>query len=194
MTNEDNGWNDVEMLKKAVSLSQANLAELRDGDILNFKEDLWDLTGRGYSMDETKEGFVKRLTLDQLKKIQAEFSRCFAELADGGTDVAWKTEGPKMFFVAWTDSRSKTFNYSMYSPDPIEQTAVSLIQLLVRSRATPEQFRRCPECQTIFFLGRKPDKRNFYCSQRCAVRVAVRNSRKREEEKERKKKHGKRKT
>src|SRR5262249_43301090 len=148
-------------------------------------------TGRGYSMDETKEGFVRRLTLDQLKKIQGEFKHCFADLADGGTDVAWKAEAPKMFFVAWTDSRSKTFNYSMYSSDPVEQSVVSLIQLLVRSRATPEQFRRChapsgapgsPECQTIFFLGRKPDKRNFYCSQRCAVRVAVRNSREKQKE------------
>jgi len=188
MTSAENEVSNIEMLKKAVTFSQENLAALRAGDIMNLKDDLWEFTGRAYTLDERKEDFMKRLSVEQLGEIQKAFKTTFAELAggkmtDGRMSVVWRADGPNAYFVAMTDAKSKPFDYGIYSLNLVDAAMITLIGHLVRSRATPEQFRRCPECESLFFLGRKPDNRNFYCSQRCAVRVAVRNSRNNKEKK-----------
>src|SRR5262245_15815468 len=71
---------DIAMLKNVVSLSQLNVAALRQGDLLNLKEDLYDLTGRAWIGDH-KEEFLRQLTVEQIRTIQAKFRHCFESLA-----------------------------------------------------------------------------------------------------------------
>ena len=176
MTDLEKRQRAIALLKKAVEFSQAEFGELRQGDILNLKEDLWELTNYP---EEEKGDFLKRLSPEKLTSIQDQFKDFFTRLADGDTAIAFDTEGDPITFLANAgDSRSARFTYSINTNDPFVLIPLTLITLLIASEATPEQFRKCPECKKLFFLGRKPDERNFYCSQRCAVRVAVRNSRK----------------
>lgn len=168
---------DIEMLKNAVSLSQLNLDTLREGDLLNLKEDLYDLTGRGW-MGDHKEQFLRRLTVEKIGTIQAKFRDCFESLANGNKSVSWKIDTPmKLAFEAYSEKVNEPFEYEIMAPDPVHAAGVSLVFLLIRSGVTPERFRKCPECGSLFLLLRKPDKRNFYCSQRCAGRAATRSSR-----------------
>ena len=173
----DGNTRDIEMLKNAVLLSQLNLDSLREGDLLNLKEDLYDLTGSGRISDH-KEEFLRRLTMKQIGTIQARFRHCFESLANGSKLVSWRIDAPiKLAFAAHSEKANEHFEYDIMAPDPLHAVGISLIFLLIRSRVTPERFRKCPECGSLFLLLRKPDKRNFYCSQRCAGRVATRNSR-----------------
>jgi hypothetical protein len=168
---------DIAMLENAVSLSQLNLDNLREGDRLNLKEDLYDLTRRGWLGDH-KEEFLRQLTVEQIGTIQANFRHCFESLAKGKKSVSWKIDTPKqLVFAAYSEKVDQPFEYGIMAPDPVHAAEIALVLLLIRSRITPERFRECPECGSFFLLLRKPDKRNFYCSQRCAGRVATRNSR-----------------
>jgi len=175
MTDVEKRQRAIALLKKAVEFSQAQFGELRQGDILNLKEDLWELTNYP---EEEKGDFLKRLSPEKLTSIQDQFKEFFTSLTGGETTIGSRTEGEPISFVASAADRSARFTYSIHTDDPFVLIPLTLVTLLIASEATPEQFRRCPECNKLFFLGRKPDERNFYCSQRCAVRVAVRNSRK----------------
>jgi len=173
--NMETRLSEAELLKRAVEFSQAKLDQLRAGDVMNLKDDLWGLTG--HDEHDSREKFLNGLTDQQLAKIQADFKSAFTALVDGEQSVMWKAE-KAIVLGAFAESRSERFTYGMDSPDVREAANVALIATLITSGATPEQFRRCPECGNLFFLDRKPDGRNFYCSRPCAVRVAVRNSRK----------------
>src|SRR4030095_1228726 len=83
----------------------------------------------------------------------------------------------KLAFVVYSDKFDEPFDFQIATSDPVYTARVSLLFLLIRSGITPDRFRQCPECDSIFLLLRKPDKRQFYCSPRCAARVANRNSR-----------------
>jgi hypothetical protein len=177
MRSADGETRDIEMLKNAVSLSQLNVGALREGDLLNLKEDLYDLTARGW-MGDHKEEFLRRLTVEQIGTIQAKFRHCFESLAKGNKSLSWKIDTPmKLAFAAYSEKVNEPFEYDIMAPDPVHAAGISLVFLLIRSRVTPERFRKCPECGSLFLLLRKPDKRTFYCSQRCAGRVATRNFR-----------------
>jgi len=180
---------EIGAIKKAVDFSQAKLDQLRDGDILNIKDDFWDLAGRGCAYQyANKEEFLTKLDLPRLKMIQGYFTEIFTTLADGGTEIGWSTEPGReehdaenrktIYFSAIANSKTEPFHFGVFSREPVELCTIALIMMIIYSGAAPEQFRRCPECKTLFFLGRKPDERNFYCKQACAVRAAVRNSRK----------------
>lgn len=177
MTIGDGAMRDIEILKNVVSLSQLNLDTLREGDLLNLKEDLYHLTSRG-RMNDHKEEFLRRLTVKQIATIQARFRNCFESLAEGNQSVSWRIDTPiKLVFAAYSEKANEPFEYEITTPDPVYATEISLVCLLIQSRVTPERFRKCPECGLLFLLLRKPDERNFYCSQKCAGRVATRNSR-----------------
>ena len=168
---------DIEILKNIVSLSQLKLDTLREGDLLNLKEDLHALVARG-RVDEHKQEFLQQLTIEKIATIQENFINWLEALVKGEKSVSWKIDTPlKMAFAAYSDKVNEPFDYQVVTPDPVHRTGVSFLFLLIRSGVTPERFRKCPECDSIFLLLRKPDKRQFYCSQKCAARVATRNSR-----------------
>src|SRR5262245_32963949 len=84
---------DVELLKKAVSMSQLDLDTLRAGDLLNVKEDLYDITRRGQGGgDHHKEEFLRRLTPEKIGIIQARFRHCFESLVEGEKSIFWTVD------------------------------------------------------------------------------------------------------
>src|SRR5215510_10536411 len=153
---------DIEILKNIVSLSQLKLDTLREGDLLNLKEDLYELVGRG-KVDKQK--FLQQLTMEQIATIQENFRHSFEALANGNKSVRWKIDTPmKVVILASSNKTNEPFDYqvvTMYPakkfnrPDPLYTAGVSLLFLLIRSGVTPERFRKCPECDSIFLLLRK---------------------------------------
>jgi len=167
---------DIEIVKKIVSLSQLDLDTLREGDRLNLKEDLHALAVRG-RVDKHKQEFLQQLTIEKIATIQENLFNWFEALAKGEKLLSWEINTPTKMAFAASDNINEPFDYQILAPDPVHTTSISLLFLLIRSGITPGRFRKCPECGSIFLLLRKPDKRNFYCSHRCAARVATRNSR-----------------
>src|SRR4030095_5592466 len=94
---------DIETLKNIVSLSQLNLDTLREGDLLNLKEDLYELAGRG-RVDNRKREFLQKLTLERITEIQENFRHSFEALTQGDKSVSWKIDVPmKLAFVVYSD-------------------------------------------------------------------------------------------
>lgn len=169
----------IKTLNKLVSLSQVRLDKLRTGDVLNFKEELYQLLGSGSGHVLARKGhFFRALTPKKMVDIQYSFRHYFESFARGNTRITWQFDKPKNLAVA-VDSPdiNQRFSYFVDARDPIHAAWLSLSFLLIRAGVTPGRFRTCPECGSLFLLLRKPDNRNFYCSQKCAARAAMRHFR-----------------
>ena len=172
---------DTELLKSLVSLSQSDLKLLREGDLLNYKDDLFRLAGR-WEQEKDRDKFLAGINGDTLETIQDHFRRAIDSIFKAPDHaVAWRLEtGSQVEFVAYNDSASNRFWYQIVIPNTVDRLMASFVYLLARSRVTPNQFRKCPECESIFFLDRKPDKRDFYCSRQCTSRAGTRKYRKKQ--------------
>jgi hypothetical protein len=169
---------DIEMIRQAVAFAQTKLDSLRPGDILNLKEDFWTLTGRN-DVDNKNE-FLDKLTMEEMSKVQTEFTGWFQHLADHNSSagVLGLHSLRSVRYTVAAEAPSDVFHFFMYNDDdPRSSITLAMMLCLARSGISLERFRRCPECKSIFVLSRKPDQRDFYCSSRCAGRVATRNSR-----------------
>ena len=104
---------DLESLKKLVLFSQLDLDNLREGDLLNVKEDLYELVGRGRD-DKHKHDFLQQLTAAQLVKIRESFRYSFEALAKGHKSVVWKLDRPlKLTFALHADKVDEPFDHKL---------------------------------------------------------------------------------
>jgi hypothetical protein len=124
-------------------------------------------------------GQTGRFGIGRILKSASRCSRIFFEsLVKGEKSIFWTVDTRTELIVGvhWENIK-QPFQYDIAAADPMHAAGVSLLFLLVHSGVTPERFRKCPECEELFLLFRKPDSRSFYCSRRCAGRVATRNFR-----------------
>jgi hypothetical protein len=195
----------IKKLEWAISLSQKNLQDLREGDWLNLREELYEfLRGPEAPADLRKEIFFKRATLSSIKAIQGELKTRFDQCVDMYT--SWEKGGLKeaILGIAPFDVSGATVHLTAQSPDLSFHQTVScedlktevllkLNNLLEVSGVIMSQIRRCPDadCGRLFLLRMKPRAdRNFYCSRRCSGLAATREYRRKKEEELRAKDRG----
>ena len=171
---------DIELLENAIRLSQVDLEKLRQGDLMNIREELLELTLVKPQINAQKD-FINSLTIDRLNSIKKELGNIFQAISSASSsdpikiDFEYNKKPTDVRFSIFSPHPSEPFRELIYIENQMDLIAISLLARLKDSKVTPNQIRRCPECSTIFLLKRKPDKnRNFYCSSKCASRAGTR--------------------
>lgn len=190
----------MKRLKWAISLSQTKFEDLREGDSLNLKSELYDFTyGRHRMLRNStqlygaKWGMLKReaFTPNLIKDVAQDFFAWFAQVADKGEqfknlsltvplrDAAFNDEG--CFFVV--EEPSGHFAPAFALDDVRIAAKIALGFHLVESKITRDQIRACDFCKKIFLAERKTRKdKGSYCDSRCARNAASRAWRKRKDQ------------
>jgi predicted RNA-binding Zn ribbon-like protein len=179
----------IKKLEWAISLSQKNLQDLREGDWLNLQEELYEFVcdpDPKAPADYQKKIFFKKATLGSIEAIQRELRTRFDQCVEMcGT---WKKEGLSAVFGINFDVTKAKVHLIAGTPDFLFQQRVScedlktevlleLANVLVVSGVMISQIRRCPnpDCVRLFLMRMKPRAdRNFYCSRRCSGLAATR--------------------
>jgi len=88
----------------------------------------------------------------------------------GGHHASLFDEGHYSVHI-WPESGQSFSLIPSYFANTSAQALAALGRILAESRITPEQIRRCPQCNRIFYMARKPrsDQKYFFCSSRCQV-------------------------
>jgi predicted RNA-binding Zn ribbon-like protein len=181
----------IKKLEQAISLSQKSLQDLREGDWLNLREELYEFVydpDPKAPADYQKEIFFKKATLESVRAIQQELKSQFDQCAE--TYTTWKKEGlssEATFGINFDVTKAKAhliagtpdflFQQRISCEDLKTEVLLKLANVLVVSGVMISQIRRCPnaDCGRLFLLKMKPrEDRNFHCGHRCAVLAATR--------------------
>src|SRR3989338_6415003 len=109
---------DIELLDKVVSLSQTNIDTLREGDLLNLKDDLFELApGSG-----DREAFKRELTPAKIKEIQTDLLKFFSLIAKGNNLVGVRLEG------------KDKVEFSLLANDPLQPFETRIFTTNVKAR------------------------------------------------------------
>lgn len=174
----------IKQLKFAVSLSQRDLTQLRDGDWQNLREDLYDFVNPtvGQRLQEVflppdiKERFIKMLTVSAIAAIQkqlaADFQR-YAYKGDGSCQVSVRPSQFEIDFVAFGPDGA--FYQLTQVRDPVVSARLALGYHLIGAVISPNFIRSCPKCSQMFIMEKKPraDVANHFCSPKCARNAAT---------------------
>jgi len=172
----------------AISLSQRNLSELREGDWLNLREELYGFL----QAQEDKRSFFEKATRETVEKIQRELKIRFDQCADNYAGWEKKRSSDAVLAISPFDASRTKFHLMAYPPDFLFRQTIQcedlktavlleLNNILTVSGMAMSQIRRCPNCSKLFLLRMKPRRdRNFYCSRKCSGLVATRDYRARE--------------
>ena len=173
----------IKSLECAVLLLRRKLGDLREGDWLNLKEELYEFVyGRDLHeylakkksannspilLDVDKPTFMEQITPAEIEKIKEGIATYLLRFAlDNGQPVvapSVKTRDAHFIFAAVGSSGPFSMIVHVEDRGLAAQVAVGLH--LVGSGIAREQLRICPECQRLFLLKRKPRKdKNFHCS------------------------------
>lgn len=201
MKDRKNETEDIKRLKWAISLSQTKIEDLREGDWLNLRNDLYDFTyGRHRILQNStllygaKWGRVKpeAFTQDLITNVAHDFRAWFEQAAHKGEqyknltltvplrDAAYNDEG--CFFVV--EEPSGHFAPTFALDDVRIAAKIAFGFHLVESKITRDRIRSCDFCKNIFLAERKPrNDKSSYCDPRCARNAASRAYRERKAEK-----------
>jgi len=160
--------------------------KLRTGDLLTLKEDLYEFTlvarrfpeitkSKHWLEKHYQEKFVKEISLEDLQAIQEYMNALFNALLhpwQGANGRALATGAAVGFSFSNVQSPAE-LELSVHNN--VEAACAATVLHLIGSMVRQEQFRRCPECQTIFLSARKPrPDRRHHCSLKCSRGAASR--------------------
>jgi predicted RNA-binding Zn ribbon-like protein len=189
----------IKKLEWAISLSQQKLPDLREGDWLNLRDELYEFL----NTQEEKRSFFGKVTQESIAAIQRELKTKFDQCADMG--AGWEKSGLKSGVSGINFGVTKAavhliatapdllFQQSIRCDDLKTEVLLELANILAVSGVAINQIRRCPnaDCNRLFLLRMKPrTDRNFYCSPRCSGLAATRKYRREKAEELRAKDRG----
>jgi len=186
----------IERVDWAVSFSQKDLKELREGDWLNLKDELYSflygLDPKQHLTDKrnrqggiklisiSKPEFIRNTSAADVEGIKKDLSK-FLRLLTTGTGLVYpgiKTREAHIIFGS--SGLTSPFDWYIYVESDRVAAQVMLGHYFISSGITREQIRTCPECTRRFLIKRKPrSDRTFYCSPRCTSTASSRIQRKR---------------
>lgn len=167
----------------AARFAGAKWEECREGDRINFTEDLFlfmhpALDSISKLAPAEKEKW-SRSVQPLIPRIQIQLWDDLNALADGLAKFEVKpSDKSSVEMFAFATDRFAPYQQIIMIGNDIDTARAHLQNYLVQSRITPAQIRRCPECQTVFVLKRKPQRpalgsaeiKRYYCSSRCCMK------------------------
>jgi len=196
----------IDQVEWAIRLSRANPDTFREGDWLNFGQELTDFVGWAapsgslmaslgkrsqtelppIALQGVKDEFVKKIKKkdhDLLKQVQVAIRNFLFSFANKANlhFCDWQ-KGNYVAFRA--DESFQPMSWTVYHENPVEAAKIALGMHFVSAGATGEQIRNCPQCNELFFVRRIPrTDRKFYCSTRCTRLAATHSKRARDRNK-----------
>lgn len=184
----------IKMLDWAISFCQVDLNTLREGDLINLKQDLYEFVYPGWLSYDEKDRQPFREWLDtklgdKIPKTQARLKGYIEAVINGGTERKGTFEDsfapgasmqyPITGFVGIHGSPNLPFSQVLHSANKEHRVDSAFSTHLVLSGIWGSQIRICPTCHRIFLSRRKPraDKKS-HCSVRCSQLVATHTYRK----------------
>jgi len=189
--------NDIERLKWLISLSEKDLSGVTEWEWPTLKAELirylspWadpKYVGLLLRLDNEKELSKKEFREDAMAEIQAELRTVLKDLVTGSVRVSglpprhgliYQSEIPLnvTLKILQTDTnKEEKFEFRCYYDGPLrDRVFITLSNILAAGSVTPTQLRRCPQCERIFLLARKPDpKKKYFCSPKCSSKASSR--------------------
>ena len=176
--------NDVERLQWLISLSDRDLSGVAEWEWPTIKADLirflmpW--------ADSKRVGVLLRidgkkdLREEVITEVQAELRGVLKDLVSGSAMFSGSASTPVyqseiplnvtlQIIQHDMNKDEKAQFYCRYDGPLRDRIFVALSNILAAGSVAPSQFRRCPECERIFLLGRMPDpKKKYFCSPKCS--------------------------
>src|SRR5262249_52499046 len=103
----------IKQLEWAISLSQRNLLELREGDWLNLREELYEFL----QPQEDKNSFFEKATREAIEKIQRELKTRFDQCADNYAGWEKSRSSEAVLAISPLDASRIKFHLMAYPPD-----------------------------------------------------------------------------
>lgn len=196
----------IDQVEWAIRLSRANPDTFREGDWMNFSQELTDFVGR---LALSKSLFAElgkrsqtelpsKALLGVMDKFYEKIKKKDPDLLKG-VQVAIRnflfsfTNKPNLHCCDWqkgnyvafrADESFQPMSWTVYHKNPVEAAKIALGMHFVSAGVTSEQIRNCPQCNELFFVRRIPrTDRKFYCSTRCTRLAATHSKRDRDRNK-----------
>jgi hypothetical protein len=199
----------VRKLEWAIGLAQVDLQTFREGDWLNIGGELKQFIEGSGGITDVDEATIFLYGMDTVQdlvgKVQKDLREHFEQLAHpteprvvGSKIVSLKSLSAISFLVNGRVQveafAGQPYRLVTKQTRVADQASFALASYLVSAGINAGQIRKCPTCDRIFLLKRKPRTDvEFHCSLRCARLAATRRYRKNKGEellaKERERKH-----
>jgi len=184
----------IEKVNWAIWFCQVDLDTLREGDLLNLKQDLYGFVYPSWLSYDEKDKQQLQEWLDKklgetIPKVQARLKDYIEAVINGGTEKRGtfaniiapgsSVQIPITGYIGLHGFPDLPFSQVFRSDNMGRRVELAVGTHLVQSGIIGSQIRICPTCHRIFLSRRKPraDKKS-HCSVRCSQLVATHRYRK----------------
>jgi hypothetical protein len=164
-------------LRFAIEFSQKDLEQIRPGDLMNLRDDLYLFAftrepGDIFATTDEEDADIRNLSIEDLKALQRETQIALIHFASPSPAHRVSLLSGSQISVSLSLNRDDQRKVLCVAGSP--RDCFLMVLYLLLSKEPVGRIRICPGCSEVFYKVKKQK----YCSRRCSNRVYMRQYRK----------------